>query len=90
MDVWTPDRDDPLSLAAWFVPAKPLEQRLPWLKVHWRDEWRRLQVTFHHQADRGDRRIHCISAYDGSTYYRLEFDPESLVWKLIGVDDGAE
>ena len=90
MDVWTPDRDEPLSIAAWFVPAKHPEQRLPWLKVKWRDEWRRLRVTFYHPADQGDRRIHHVSAYDGATYYRLEFDPESLIWTLVGVDEGSD
>lgn len=89
MDVWTPDRDQPLSMAAWFVPDKLQEKRLAKLKVRRRNEWRVLDVTFYHEADRGDRRIHYVSAYDGSTYYRLEFDPESLIWKLVGVDDGS-
>lgn len=89
MDVWTPDRDQPLSMAAWFVPAKLQEKRLAKLKVRRRNAWRVLDVTFHHEADRGDRRIHYVSAYDGSTYYRLEFDPDSLIWKLVGVDDGS-
>jgi len=90
MEVWTPDRNESLSIAAWFVPQRFQEKRLTWLKIKWRDEWRRLKVTFYHQADQGDRRIHYISAYDGSTYYRLEFDSENLLWKLVGVDDGSD
>lgn len=90
MDVWTPDRDEPLSVAAWFVPEKLPEKRLARLKIQWREEWRLLRITFYHRADQGDRRIHYVSAYDGSTYYRLEFDPASLIWKLVGVEDGPD
>lgn len=90
MDVWTPDRDEPLSIAAWFVPEKRQEKRLARLKIRWGNTWRVLDVTFYHDAMQGNRKIHYVSAYDGSTYYRLEFDPQALLWTLKGVDDGTD
>lgn len=59
-----------------------------------RMEYAGRQVTFtetglRHPTHKGQRMIHVFDMTDGSTDYRLEFDAESLSWKLIYMADMA-
>lgn len=52
------------------------------------------QVTFtetglRHPTHKGQRMVHVFDMTDGSADYRLEFDAESLSWKLVYVADVA-
>ena len=50
------------------------------------------QVTFtetglRHPTHKGQRMVHIFDMTDGSADYRLEFDAESLGWKLVYISD---
>ncbi|MBU1326971.1 hypothetical protein KKB64_05525 [Patescibacteria group bacterium] len=55
--------------------------------LYWRG--RRLvirKVGLHHTYRSGATLIHVFSVTDGANFYRLEFNTESLEWKLVEID----
>jgi hypothetical protein len=55
----------------------------PWI-VHWRG--RRYTITkigLHYIERNGRVLIHVFSVTDGTTYFKLRFDTETLGWKLV-------
>jgi hypothetical protein len=53
----------------------------------WRGRRVRFERTlFDWRERRGEARILGVSATDGASTYELEFEPEELAWRLIGVD----
>lgn len=58
-------------------------------------EYQNRQVTFtetglRHPTTKGQRMVHVFDMTDGEADYRLEFDAESLRWKLVYIADQAE
>jgi hypothetical protein len=47
------------------------------------------ETGLRHPTQKGQRMIHVFDMTDGSADYRLEFDAESLNWKLIYIADMA-
>ena len=55
-------------------------------------EYNGRQVTFTetgllHPTKKGDRMLHIFDMTDGQADYRLEFDAQSLSWKLVHIAD---
>ncbi len=46
------------------------------------------QVGLHHFFREGRVLIHVFSVTDGTTSFKLQFDSETLGWKLLEVDNG--
>jgi hypothetical protein len=58
----------------------------PWV-ISWRG--RRYTITkvgLHHRVRDGRDLIHIFSVTDGTTFFRLEFNTDTLGWKLIEID----
>lgn len=45
-------------------------------------------VGLHHMVREGRVLFHIFSLTDGTTFFKLKFDTESLGWKLLEVDNG--
>jgi hypothetical protein len=45
-------------------------------------------LGFRHPTQRGKRMLHVFDMADETHSYRLEFDAESLLWKLRSISDG--
>ncbi len=58
----------------------------PWV-IHWRG--RRYTITkigLHHTTHEGAILIHVFTVSDGTTSFKLQFDTETLYWRLLEVD----
>ena len=44
------------------------------------------QMGFHHTAREGRVLVHIFSMTDGTTFFKLRFDTETLGWKLLEVE----
>ncbi len=44
-----------------------------------------IELGLRHPTRKGSRSIHIFDMSDGQNDYRLEFDSESLLWKLIAI-----
>lgn len=47
-------------------------------------------IGMHHTIREGRRLFHVFSVSDGSTFFKLIFDSETLGWKLIEVDSRVD
>ena len=59
---------------------------LPWV-IYWRG--RRYTITkigLHHFMREGRVLFHVFSVTDGTTFFRLRLDTETLYWKLLEID----
>lgn len=55
--------------------------------LYWRGRRYTLsQVGFHHTVRDGRTLIHVYSMTDGTTFFKLQFDTETLGWKLLEVE----
>ncbi len=53
---------------------------------------RRYQITtvgLHHTVREGRVLCHIFSVTDGATFFKLKFDTETLLWKLLEVEHGV-
>lgn len=58
----------------------------PWI-VSWRGrKYRITKVGMHHKIREGRTLLHIFSVTDGTTYFRLQFDTDTLGWKLLEID----
>ena len=58
----------------------------PWI-LKWRGVMYRItKVGFHHTVREGKTLIHVFSVTDGTTFFKLQLDTETLQWKLLEVD----
>jgi hypothetical protein len=58
----------------------------PWV-LHWRGaRYRIAQVGFHHTFSEGRVLIHVFSVTDGTTFFKLHFNTETLGWRLLDVE----
>ncbi len=46
-------------------------------------------VGFHHTLRAGQVLFHIFSVTDGTTFFKLRFDTETLGWKLLEVEHGV-
>jgi hypothetical protein len=59
----------------------------PWI-VHWRGRrYLITQVGLHYIERVGRTLFHIFSVTDGTTYFKLRFDTDSLGWKLVETED---
>ena len=57
--------------------------------LYWRGRRYTLShIGFHHTQREGRTLIHIFSATDGTTFFKLQLDTETLAWKLLEVTDG--
>ena len=55
--------------------------------LYWRGRRYTLsQMGFHHTVREGRVLIHVYSMTDGTTFFKLQFDTETLRWKLLEVE----
>ena len=55
----------------------------------WRGRtYRSAQVGLHHTFRQGRNLIHVFSVTDGSTFFKLQVDTETLQWRLLEIDGG--
>ncbi len=57
--------------------------------LYWRG--RRYTVTkvgLHHTTREGRTLLHIFSVTDGNTFFKLQLNTETLMWKLMEVDNG--
>ncbi len=48
--------------------------------------YRMTTIGLHHTIWEGRRLFHIFSVSDGTTYFKLMFDTETLAWKLLEVE----
>jgi hypothetical protein len=59
----------------------------PWM-VHWRGRRYTIRQVGLHYVERAGRVLyHIFSVTDGTTYFKLRFDTETLGWKLMETED---
>jgi hypothetical protein len=57
--------------------------------LYWHGRRYTLSVVGLHHIDRSGRTLlHIFSMTDGTTFFKLQFDTDSLQWKLLEVDHG--
>lgn len=60
---------------------------IPWV-ISWRGKQYRIKtVGLHHRIRDGRTLMHMFSVTDGTTYFRLQFNTETLEWRLIEIED---
>lgn len=58
----------------------------PWA-ISWRGRKYRInKVGMHHKIRDGRTLLHIFSVTDGTTYFQLQFDTDTLGWKLLEID----
>lgn len=58
----------------------------PWV-IHWRGRRYMIrQIGLHYVEHAGRTLIHIFSVTDGSTYFKLRLDTETLSWKLLEIE----
>lgn len=64
-------------------------QAYPWM-IHWRGvRYHITKVGFHHTIRDGRTLLHVFSVTDGTTFFNLRFNTDTLGWKLLEVDSGS-
>lgn len=77
--------NEPVEVLASFARHNQQVRITPHL-LKWRGKHYQLEVFgLYHPERRGDKRIHIFSFSSGSTSFRTELDPETLVWTLVEV-----
>lgn len=55
--------------------------------IQWRERSYKIQnVGLHHTVREGRVLLHMFSVTDGNTFFRLQFNTETLGWRLLEVD----
>ncbi len=73
----------PIEVAATFDYKNPISVCLP-LKIKYQNKTITLtELGLRHPTKKGSRAIHVFDMSDGTNDYRLEFDSETLIWRLI-------
>lgn len=86
MDLWQPDRELALPVAAWFDPRRPPGQRVVCMKLVLNDRVHLIkQFDLYHQTRKGEALWHLFSVADRQRHYRLRFDSKKLIWTLEGI-----
>ncbi len=58
----------------------------PWV-IHWRgNRYLITKVGFHHVVREGRTLLHVFSVTDGITFFKLQLNAETLLWKLLEVE----
>jgi hypothetical protein len=64
-------------------------QVYPWA-IHWRGtKYYMKKVGFHHTVRGGRTLFHVFSVTDGTTFFKLQLNTETLGWRLLEVDSGS-
>jgi len=88
MELWQPDRELALPVAAWFDPSKPPEQRVTCMKFVLNNRVHLVkQVDLYHRSRHGEALWHTFSVADRERHYKLRFDSKKLLWTLEGTYD---
>jgi hypothetical protein len=76
--------NESVSVALWsnHITKKNLPYSLYW---HGK-RYRITAVGFHHTLREGRVLIHIFSVTDGTTFFKLRFDTETLGWKLLEIE----
>lgn len=54
--------------------------------LYWRGKTYRItNIGIHHLVREGRALMHIFSVTDGTTYFKLKFDTESLSWQLVEI-----
>ncbi len=60
---------------------------LPWA-IAWRGRRYRInKIGMHHKIREGRTLLHIFSVTDGTSYFKLQFDTDTLGWKLLEIED---
>jgi hypothetical protein len=81
------DINESVSVALW--SNRTANKVLPY-SLYWHG--RRYLITdvgLHHTVREGRVLYHIFSVTDGTTFFKLKFDTETLGWKLLEVADGV-
>ncbi len=58
----------------------------PWV-IHWRgNRYMMTKIGLHHTLREGRILFHLFSVTDGNTYFKLQFNTETLSWRLLEID----
>ena len=58
----------------------------PWV-IHWRvNRYMITKVGLHHTFRDGRTLYHVFSVTDGNTYFKLQFNTDTLSWRLLEID----
>ncbi len=58
----------------------------PWV-IHWRgNRYVITKVGLHHTLRDGRTLLHMFSVTDGNTYFKLQFNTETLAWRLLEIE----
>ncbi len=80
------DINESVSVALWsnHTTKKILPYSLYWHGIRYRIT----TVGFHHTLREGRVLTHIFSVTDGINFFKLKFNTETLLWKLLEVADG--
>lgn len=74
------------SVSVDFISNHLTKTAYPWM-IHWHG--RRYHITkvgLHYIEHDGRTLIHVYSVTDGTSYFKLRFDTETLGWKLVEIE----
>ena len=64
-------------------------QAYPWV-IQWKGiRYHTTKIGFHYTIRDGRTLFHVFSVTDGTTFFKLRFDTETLGWRLLEVDSGS-
>lgn len=85
--VWQPDINEKVPVAVW-MDSTDHKHRIKLIRFIWRGKAYQLnhkRITYHHQSVQGDTLIHYFSFFNGTHYFRMNFNTKKLSWTLEGV-----
>lgn len=89
-DFHTETIHEPVSVLASFSRGERGSVKVIPHLMKWRQRRYRLdQMGLYHSERRGIKQIHIFSFMAEETSFRVELDPETLEWTLVGVSYGA-
>lgn len=81
------DINESVSVTLW---SNHVTKKILPYSLYWRGcRYQITTVGFHHTVREGRTLIHIFSVTDGTTFFKLRFDTETLGWKLLEVADGV-
>lgn len=88
MDPTIPINEDVDVVTIYRAKSPEIYLCVPWKMKYGIHEIEFTKLGMRHPTAKGKRMIHVFDMSDGANNYRIEFDAERLVWKLISMTEG--
>lgn len=78
--------NESVSVALW---SNHITKKILPYSIYWHGRKHQIHsVGLHHVLREGRTLIHIFSVTDGTTFFKLRYDTETLLWRLLEVADG--